>query len=370
MAGVLMMNTFNAGLAFHEFKQVKAAYVLAAAVAFLMSSYFVVGYLCGSLEAWHWGASEWLNGIVAIGLTGTMTAFQFFLYAKGDIGAGRASTILAVCVAAGFSLLSEVGQGVERDNIRMESKSIESPTYQAIVSKLENSSNGFNPYAYRLERATTLLAQCRENVSAGIWKDCNESEARVTAVEKMIQQHNQANESKTLALANLAKNLERDENNYHPLVNFIRQFFGVAGITASFLLSLIIIGFFEYAFHYLGGRYASAKALLLKHGFDVTVRERVTPLPVQMISNGAATLTSGLHTDNTPLHARVDDENQLVSDNSTHDRVQLYTLADNASVGSVVQCPVCKTEFKKRNAQHRFCCKEHRYQYHNELNSK
>lgn len=158
-----MDTKFNAGLAYAEFKQRRSAYIAAACVAFLMSSYFVVGYLAGSLLIWEWTASQWLNGIVAVGLTGVMTAYQFFLYSQGDIEGGRKATILAVCVAVGFSLLSEIGQGMERDHIRMETKSLESPTYKALVGNLAGAtgSSAGHPYAADLQQAEMKLARCR-----------------------------------------------------------------------------------------------------------------------------------------------------------------------------------------------------------------
>lgn len=68
----------------------------------------------------------------------------------------------------------------------------------------------------------------------------------------MIHSTSAAQSERALALAQTAKAMERDENNYHPLVNLIRNSFGWTGIVASFALSLTIIVFFEYAFHYLG----------------------------------------------------------------------------------------------------------------------
>lgn len=66
----------------------------------------------------------------------------------------------------------------------------------------------------------------------------------------MIANSNQASNDRALALANTAKTLERDEANYQPLVNVIREFFGLSGVVGSFMLSLTLISFFEYAFHY------------------------------------------------------------------------------------------------------------------------
>lgn len=40
--------------------------------------------------------------------------------------------------------------------------------------------------------------------------------------------------------------------------------------------------------------------------------------------------------------------------------------ATDAPIGSSVGCPYCGSAFTKRNAQHKFCCKEHRFAWHNE----
>jgi uncharacterized C2H2 Zn-finger protein len=50
--------------------------------------------------------------------------------------------------------------------------------------------------------------------------------------------------------------------------------------------------------------------------------------------------------------------------------IEAYEAADSAKVGSMVGCPHCGTEFKKRNQQHRFCCKEHRFAWHNDQDPK
>lgn len=81
-------------------------------------------------------------------------------------------------------------------------------------------------------------------------------------------------------------------------------------------------------------------------------------------------------------HARVGDESgqQPEADipHAPHARVggvepgtdEAYQAADAAKVGSRVGCPQCGTEFVKRNQQHRFCCKEHRFAWHNERDPK
>jgi hypothetical protein len=50
--------------------------------------------------------------------------------------------------------------------------------------------------------------------------------------------------------------------------------------------------------------------------------------------------------------------------------IEAYEAADSAKVGAVVGCPQCGSEFTKRNHQHRFCCKEHRFAWHNDRDPK
>ena len=64
----------------------------------------------------------------------------------------------------------------------------------------------------------------------------------------------------------------------------------------------------------------------------------------------------------TPLHARVGD-----FEGGNDDVLQTVT---DAPIGSMVVCPYCGTEFTKRNQQHTFCCKEHRFAWHNERDPK
>ncbi|MGB0849300.1 MAG: hypothetical protein ACPGSM_21370 [Thiolinea sp.] len=59
------------------------------------------------------------------------------------------------------------------------------------------------------------------------------------------------------------------------------------------------------------------------------------------------------------LHARVD---------TPVDTLNAYEKADQAEVGEDVNCPQCDKVFKKRNPQHRFCCKDHRFDWHNSQN--
>ena len=358
------MNTqsFNPAIAYSVYRSRHLAFITAGITAFVMSAYFVVGYLVGNLQFWNWEVNQWMNALPGLGICLAMTLFQVVLYSKHG-SAATVGTVLAVCVAAGFSVLSEIGQGMERDNVRMETRSLESPTYQAIVSSIGSAAGtAQTPYSHDLQQANERLATCQKRVQQGVYRDCAESEARVQAVRDLIAGAARAQSDRALALAQTAKAMERDENNYHPLVNLIRTSFGWSGIVASFALSLAIILFFEYAFHYLGRRRAEARDTLQVHGYDTTALPRKQPRSLGAAEKPEMQLPSD-------LHARVSD-----SDTGLHARVEgseardAYDKADRAKVGEQVPCPQCGKVFTKRNPQHRFCCKEHRFDWHNTQN--
>lgn len=295
--------TFSPGLAWSEYRRIWWAYGMAVVVAFLMSSYFSVGYLAGSLDISTWDNSAWLNGLAGLGITSVMTAYQAFLYARGDVSGGKKATLLAICVAVGFSFLSEIGQGMERDHVRMEQKSQQSPTYQALLGQLDQSGAvAVHPYSSRLADAEMKLARCREQVASGRWRDCIESEARLASVQKQIRDYQQQRQQQQAQLAQQTKAMEKDESNYHPLVNLLRSLLGVNGNIASFLVSFVLIAFFEYAFHYLGSRLAEARFKLLKNGYDVTRKPRKTPLtliPQNTVNSTSSDLTSRVNSNPT-----------------------------------------------------------------------
>lgn len=315
---------FNAGLAYSEFQQRKAAYIIAAITAFLMSAYFVVGYFAGHLRIWEWDGSQWAQAVPSIGLVGVMTAYQFFLYSQGDVAGGKKATYIAVFVAVAFSLLSEIGQGMERDNIRMETKSQQSLTYLATLEAIKGATGAsYNPYAADLQTAQMKLAQCQQRMAQGKEKHCEGSKARVDAVNQMIATSNASSQQRALALASTAKTMEKDETNYHPLVNFIREALGATGTIASFMLSLTLISFFEYAFHYLGGQFAKARAHLMNHGYDVTRKLRqpprrfdgsITTYHASNTGNPASTTTAH---NAPPVAAFADSARQTVSEYAT-----------------------------------------------------
>lgn len=338
-----MLKHFNAGIAYAMFKTRQRAFYVAGMTAFLMSAYFVVGYMVGNLQFWAWNQEQWASALPGLGITFAMTAFQGIMYSSSHHHPAKWTRLLAVGVAVGFAFLTEIGQGMERDNLRMETKSLESPTLQAILKNLEASHTAGQAYSNDLQDAQARLNGCLEKLHNRQIDHCVHSQGRLDAVKQAIVMANEARTTRSLALANTAKTMERDENNYHPLVNLMRQSFGVSGIVASFSVSLLIICCFEYAFHYLSKRYAEARDYLLEHGYDTT---RTIRQPPRHLSGKPSTLSPS-------LHIRVGNESSA--------KPSTYEAVSAAKVGAVVDCPECGAEFMKANKWHTFCklaCKD------------
>ncbi|MEZ5447913.1 MAG: hypothetical protein R3E89_02435 [Thiolinea sp.] len=83
-----------------------------------------------------------------------------------------------------------------------------------------------------------------------------------------MQATSSANAAALQSAITQAKSLEYDEDKHYAMIRFLKQLFGVTGIWASFLFSLIIIGTFEYAFHFVGAYVADHKRALLLLGRD------------------------------------------------------------------------------------------------------
>ena len=79
-----------------------------------------------------------------------------------------------------------------------------------------------------------------------------------------------------------AKQLEYDEDKHYAMIRLLKSLFGVTGIWASFLFSIIIIGTFEYAFHFVGAYVADHKRALLMLGRDSHGRRIDNGNPVPM----------------------------------------------------------------------------------------
>ena len=248
---------------------------IAAIAAFLASAFFVVKYFVGGdMTPQLWDGEQWVNAVLGLGITAIITAAQAFLYASGYKGP---AAVIATVVVVFFGLFSEISQSMEREDATVRHRSENSQVFQATVGGITNltaqaSAPVANPYSTQIADAEVKLAQCQKRLAEGKEKHCKGAEARVTSLQTQaansISMTSGNTTSALTAAITAAKQLEYDEDKHYAMIRLIKEVIGVTGIWASFLFSLIIIGTFEYAFHFVGGYVADHRQALLELGHD------------------------------------------------------------------------------------------------------
>lgn len=249
--------------------------IIAAVAAFLASAFFVVKYFVGGdMTPQAWDGEQWVNACLGLGLTAVITAAQALLYASGYKGP---AAIIATVVVVFFGLFSEISQSMEREDATVRHRSENSAVFQATVGSIGNltakaSTPVANPYSAQIADAEVKLAQCQKRLAEGKEKHCKGAEARVTSLQTQAasaMHMTSGNTTSALTAAiSAAKQLEYDEDKHYAMIRLIKDFLGVTGVWASFVFSLIIIGTFEYAFHFVGGYVADHRQALLELGHD------------------------------------------------------------------------------------------------------
>ena len=279
--------TLSAAELWSQLNRVSIWFKLAAFAAFIASSFFVVGYFAGSLQVQTWNTEQWLHGLVlGVPFTATLTMFQYFLYSSGNKKAAYSSA-LSFIVAAGFGIMTEIGQGMERQENRVHERSLQSPVLQSALKAIENSTAPSTVRPVSRDAVEKLayhqyeLARCdRHRKTHGQWrvdKCVNYEQQRIARYQAVVdsqslrqQQELSAQAGKTAQLLQTAKQLERDEKHYHAFIRFLHSLLGFdTYLSANFILSLLLVMAFEYAFHYLGNFERDTKAALRIRGYEV-----------------------------------------------------------------------------------------------------
>lgn len=265
-----------------DLRKAEAWLLMAAFAAFLASAFFVVKYFVGGdMIPANWTGEQWANALLGLGITAVITAAQAFLYASGYKGS---AAIAATIVVVFFGLFSEVSQSMEREDATVRHRSENSPVFQAAlgsITTLTSTAAQISPEQKALADARAQLHYW-QNLRSQKQANAAKVKASFATIERNIARYQQqslsfeqqtqwqgSNHANLLggAIAQ-AKALEYDEDKHYAMIRLIKGLFGVAGIWASFLFSVIIIGTFEYAFHFVGAYVADHKRALLLMGRD------------------------------------------------------------------------------------------------------
>lgn len=268
-----------------DLRKAEAWLLMAAFAAFLASAFFVVKYFAGGeMDPPNWTGEQWANAMLGLGITAVITAAQAFLYASGYKGP---AAIVATVIVVFFGLFSEVSQSMEREDTTVRERSEGSPVFQAALGSIQNLSvqaaapSGATTQLAaargKLARHEAELAACRAKYRTDTRiQQCEryehdkiaEARGELAAAEAAAGSSATMVGSALSAAITQAKTLEYDEDKHYAMIRLLKDLFNIGGIWASFLFAVIIIGTFEYAFHFVGSYVADHKRALLLLGRD------------------------------------------------------------------------------------------------------
>lgn len=231
------------------------------------------------------------------------------LYASGYKGP---AALIATMVVVFFGLFSEVSQSMEREDATVRHRSENSPVFQAAlgsIGKLTDKAAAPSPAhqalaeaqgeVHRWEAEQQKKSQCHtcsEYSTRTIGSHLAQAQGRVVAAREQLTTYQAGNASALSSAIADAKTLEYDEDKHYGMIRLLKSLFGIEGIMASFLFSLVVIGTFEYIFHFIGtyvGNHRKALQLLGLNA-DGSVFE-----PAPAVSTLPVPANSGTNTDAT-----------------------------------------------------------------------
>lgn len=267
-----------------DLKKAQGWLLIAAVAAFLASAFFVVKYFVGgNMQPDTWTLEQWLNAALGLGITAVITAAQAFLYSSGYKGA---AAIAATFIVVFFGLFSEISQSMEREDITVRHRSENSEVFKATVQSISQVSTQLNSITPEHKAYAEAQSQLRYWQALKAQKTANNNATKYShnTIDRYIAEYQRqtlslqsqvqlADNSRASLLTNAvqqAKALEYDEDKHYAIIRLIKEGLGVTAIWASFIFSFIIIGTFEYAFHFVGNFVANHKRALWLLGRDST----------------------------------------------------------------------------------------------------
>jgi hypothetical protein len=254
----------------------KIGFIIAGLSAFLTMSFFIVQFFAGADigDFENWGGVQWFYAFLGALLSASITGFQLFLFASGQ----TKQAVLSVVVAVAFGVFCEVSATMEREQSAVKHRSSQSEVYKASVKAigaLSGAGATLSPAQVALSEATAKLKQWQTDGKKHSVKSVENLKLKISALESQATMSATQQAGVLKDTINTAKDLEQDEANHAQMIRLFMSF-GMSAVWASFCFSLIIIGVFEYAFHYMGQRLALLKNALHLLGYD-TARNRPEP---------------------------------------------------------------------------------------------
>jgi hypothetical protein len=338
-------------------------FICASFASWALMSFFIGQFFAGAeFESMsEWRAIQFVYAAMGIALATAITIAEAVLF-----NSGRAREYLLVMgFSVGFSIFAESAATMQREQSTVAFKSTQSEVYRATIRAVDvlATTSTLTPAQIKLSQLQASYAEAKQLGNKGAMEAL---QARILRLEHQAELE-QANRTNSLQnTISQAKQLEYDETKHQAMIRFLAEVFGLSHVVSSALLAFFLILTFKICFHYLGFmRQSKQRSISIATGeISATIEPFKISAPlsdsVPLPLSNQAKLTAP-----EALHERV--EHVSVA-GETSDKSSIYASAEQAKVGSLIDCPQCGTAFTKANKWHTFCKSGCKDAWHNERN--
>ena len=338
-------------------------FICASFASWALMSFFIGQFFAGAeFESMsEWRAIQFVYAAMGIALATAITIAEAVLF-----NSGRAREYLLVMgFSVGFSIFAESAATMQREQSTVAFKSTQSEVYRATIRAVDvlATTSTLTPAQIKLSQLQASYAEAKQLGNKGAM------EALQTRMLRLEQQAELEQANRTNSLQNTisqAKQLEYDETKHQAMIRFLAEVFGLSHVVSSALLAFFLILTFKICFHYLGFmRQSKQRSISIATGeISATIEPFKISAPlsdsVPLPLSNQAKLTAP-----EALHERVE---HVSAAGETSEKSSVYTSAELAKVGSLIDCPQCGTAFTKANKWHTFCKSGCKDAWHNERN--
>lgn len=280
-----ILSTYTTGQIYAEFKSNNRVLWFFVLGGVLLTAGFAVSYFAGGEpNPENWKPTQWVYAGVGIVVTVAITLGQRTLYQ--DVSFHTVAFFITLIVLS-FVYMSEMATTDERTDALVRERSLNSPTLNAVVSTIQNTTANLktNPYASQIaelqgkasEHESKLSECARKYKGEKSRQKCEEYErskmagytAQVQRLESQAQSGIKTQATALNGLISQAKDLEFNEENHTAYIKFIKQVFASSFEASQNFVAFILVNAFEVLFHFIGVRVGVLREALLRQGVNL-----------------------------------------------------------------------------------------------------
>jgi len=281
-----IMENYNLGQIYAEFKGNNNVLWLFVVGGVLLTAGFAISYFSGGeIAPEKWTPSQWIFSGVGVVVTIAITVGQRTLYQ--DVSLHRVAFFITLIVLS-FVYMSEIATTDERTESLVRTRSLESPTLNAVLGTIQTTTSTLktNPYATQIAELQgkasehqSKLAECANKYQSEKKRvKCEEYErakasgysTQATQLQAQANTGTQSQQNTVSGLVAQAKDLEFNEENHTAFIKFVKSVFGVSFESAQNFVAFILVNAFEVLFHFIGVRVGILREALLRMGYNLT----------------------------------------------------------------------------------------------------